>query len=65
MLRQLSRIITTSIEVRLSSMEVGLDGETKWSYKLLQSVTTKGLRLDNTSRHFPTSLAVPGFGSYK
>ena len=50
MCRQLSRMMTTSMHVRLSSMDVGDDGECKWSYKLLQSVTTIGGRLLSTFR---------------
>lgn len=45
-----SLMITTSIDVRLSSMEVGAEGEIRWSYNDLQSVARIGGRVDSTSR---------------
>lgn len=45
-----SRMITTSIDVRLSSIDVGAEGEIKWSNKDLQSVASTGGLVDNTSR---------------
>lgn len=48
-------MMTMSMLVRLSSTPVGEDGDTKWSYKDLQSVAMIGGRFDGKDLHSRTS----------
>ena len=61
---KLSLMITTSMLVRRSSMDVGDDGEMRWSNNDLQSVAMMGLRFWRASLAFPNSKG-PSMASHK